>query len=202
MNNLKEKNADQLASFRLHRPITEDPQLQNYFGKGPAPATHTHLTFRGESFERLDPLPSMFRDEKRAFAPEEPKSRSLPINILAGVSPYIAAVLLCVLVSGVAVHVSTAKTSEEDAAKLAPATRTEAKDRAFGAAAPALSPPLEHRVSAAKPSQPSSGEAWSQTVEVYRQLLAQQQQREPQQAKQADNERFLGQLETWMNKTR
>jgi len=202
MNNLKERGGDQLTASRLHNPVRQNTVGNNtYTGRREIPAREA---FGGLASERLDPLPSMFRTKERPFVQEEPESRSSLLSILTGVSPYIAAIVLCVLVSGVAVHVSTAKPTEDDAVKLAPATRTEPKDRPTVAvsATPAPAASVERKASETKRPEPAKNEAWSQTVETYKQLLGQQQAHETPKAKQADGEQFMRQLETWMSKTR
>lgn len=196
MNNLKEKGADRFAASGSYNPVRDNTlEVNTFFERREVGAMLPRQASNGLGFERSDPLPSMFSVKAHASAPEDSAPRAAPVSLLTGVSPYVAAVVLCVLVCGVAIHVSTAKPSEEDAAKLAPATR------AFGAVALAPSTPLDHKGTAAVWSQPAGDQAWSQTVETYKQLLAQQ-PREAQQTTKSDSERFLGQLQTWMNKTR
>jgi hypothetical protein len=199
VNTLKGRGAGRPAASRLCNPVRQNTVAHNTYTVRPEiPALQA---FGGLASERLDPIPSMFRTKERPLVQEAPESRSSLLSILTGVSPYLAAIVLCVLVSGFAVHVSTAKPAEDDAVKPAPATRTEAKNRSAvaGAATPA---PVERKASEAKRPEPAKNDAWSQTVETYKQLLAQQPAPETPKTKQADGEQFMRQLETWMNKAR
>ena len=169
MNNLKRKSEEQFSTSWLHQPICENTvPFSNHLYRLQDRATAYGEALTSAPFEQGDPIPSMFRVKECLSASENPASGVLSASLFTGVTPYIAATLLCMLISGAAVHVSTAKPSQDGAAaELPPAPRIGTPKVEDG---PALEIAKEAPIAALEPKAasaelpPSNGEPWSQTV--------------------------------------
>jgi hypothetical protein len=217
MNNLKEKPREEVYPSTLSYPVGENTvTLSNYLDR----SGNVNLTdFRSNRSFEYEPLPPMFRRQRHqdvavsgpnsvdpanadAGVPVGAPSEADPsIETSGGLSPYIAAALFLALMAGAAVHFTTTAEGDRDAIAQ-PATA----DRGAIATAAFFSSPSHYGSESAQPqtltpTQPSLAdrETWSETVETFKRLLAEQKASQASALKQADNERLLGQFEAWMN---
>jgi hypothetical protein len=200
MNSLKEKLREADPS-NLSDPLTDDTvSLSNYLDRTGA-GTEAHFGSRRTiaTLVRDEPLPSMFR---------ETASESDPVNATATWSPYIAAAVFLSLVGAAAVHF-TAATPSTDKGAVKPITKADVDKAATpdrGATATAAffsAPPAVDKAAwqtqavAITPSSAAEPEAWSDTVDTFKKLLAEQKASQAPGLQQSEAERVLGQLEAW-----
>jgi hypothetical protein len=193
MSNLKEKLRE------VSNPLTDDTiSLSNYLEKTRT-ATEARRTL---AHERDEPLPSMFRDadfrsirdtKALVVAPSE----NAPTNFY----PYVAAALFLSLAGAAAVYF-TAANSSTDKGAVNPISKADVDkaaiiDRGVTTTAAFLSAAVD-KVGLETQSTPSSpAEHWSDTVDTFKQLLAEQKASQAPGLQQSEADRVLGQLEAW-----
>jgi hypothetical protein len=163
-------------------------------------------------YERDEPLPSMFRisppqaDTRSRFdggelgnvdyevADGALLSRSDMKRVIASWSPYVAAALFPCLVGVAAVHFAVRV--------IKPVSKTEAATPDRGVTATAASfadskATWQTQSIAITPSSPAEPDAWNDTVETFKRLLAEQKASVGPGLQQTENEQVLGQIEAW-----
>jgi len=196
LNNLKESKKEPSLASRLHYPVQDNTiELREYLNRRQPPAPASYES-DWQGLEDLEPVPSMFRVKDTAPAPvlKEPESR----GALARSLPYIAAVFIFALASGVAIHVSTAKPAldgepAETPRIVAPKMAGRTSSSITAEPQPAMAP---------RSGAGANNEPWSRTVEVYKRLATGSQEPEKPQENQGDSDRVLGQLKSWMSNAR
>jgi hypothetical protein len=188
MTNFKEKRGETFSDSRLNFPTGDTIALRDYLNTGGnASALFSPAKTLDDSME---PMPSMFRatgrtPERGPALPAGRPPKSDIAKMTAGAAPYAGAVVLCALVAGAAIHVSLATPSATNTSVVA--APIQATNVNVGAG---VTP------AAASDTSPVERETWSQTVETYKQVLAQQKMPP---AKNTEQDRLIGQLEAWMN---
>jgi hypothetical protein len=200
MNSLKEKLrevSDPLAGSAV--------SLSNYLD----PAGTATEARRALSYERNEPLPSRFKDrdfrsvrDGRVLAVAPPESDPVKAPNLFH---YIAAALVLWSVCAAAAYFTAAipltgkgavkPVTKADVGKAATPNHGVTATAAFLSA-----PPADNKggwQTQLTPGSPAEPEAWSDTVETFKTLLAERKAMQAPEMKQTDAERVLGRLEAW-----
>jgi hypothetical protein len=214
MNSLKEKLREVEHTSKLSHSVNENTvPLSNY----PDATGNVSLALFGSrralAYERDEPLPSMFRDtdfrsvrDGKLF--DVAPSESDPVNAPTNFYPYVGAALFLCLVGSVAVYFAAANPSSDkgavkpitkaDVDKAATPDRGATATAAFFSAPPAVDKAAwQTQAVAITPSSAAEPEAWSDTVDTFKKLLAEQKASQAPGLQQSEAERVLGQLEAW-----
>jgi hypothetical protein len=226
MSNLKEKPKELAYPSKLSHSVDENTvSLSNYLDRTGTVTQALFGSRRALAYERDEPLPSMFRisppqaDTRSQYhrddlgnvddevADDALSQRDVP-NATGSLSPYFAAALFLSLVGAAAVHFTAATPSTDkgavkpvlktDGDKAAMADRSVVTTAAFFSAPPAADKAgWQTQSIPLTASSPAETEAWSETVETFKRLIAEQKASKAPEVKQTEAERVLGQLEAW-----
>jgi hypothetical protein len=197
---------------KLSHSVDENTvSLSNYLNRT---GTVTQALFgsrRALAYERDERLPSMFRinppqaDTHSRYdrydlsnvdyeVADGARPGSDMMKVIATWSPYIAAAIFPCLVGVAAVHFT--------ARAIKPVSKTEAAAPDRGVTATAASSAdskatWQTQSIAITPSSPAEPDAWNDTVETFKRLLAEQKASHAPGLQQTENEQVLGQIEAW-----